>query len=924
MKKLLFLLLSLISLTASAQINDSRTIDFTNPTGLTPSVTPMHGNAQIVMVTDKVFESGPVRISFKNGSVATGAQIVTTKRGDNPETYNLRITSTTFFTVSVVDGAVLKSIQLSEDSFVGDLSVTSEDAAKGDFTETSAYRTWVPADGAGDVTNITFINSGSSTEIKKLTVEYVAKSDILVATTDIADSKTIDSFTSMTLDFDSNITTIDSSKPVMLTSADGTVSKQLTAIISDGNVVLKSDAAIEHDDTYTVSIAANTFMDAMGYGNKQASFSFKVLVPKNTFSYNTVTPEPGRVDEITGEITLAFPKAVGRVTDKAIIINKDGEPLRQAKLSKVDGNDKLVSLKFDGVTSAITELGKYSIVIPEQSIFNAFPDDAQLVRYNPEIKLDYVISNAPPEDSETMKQAKQLLTVEGIGYPLATSAARTALKALVEAETVPSDADLRTAIAAFYADAAVTLPTTDKWYKIYNVNANGSKLYLEYADGKVSIGSNAAKAGAFKATQNADGTMSFCTNDGKYLHVLTAMDGKYIGTSSSNVTSTYDAAVNNITFARAIVNGVDNDKTFGLLSMHGSLGIDVVMSTPASAYALVSHNAASIVTSPEYSLVFTANISGAFGFAETVKPEDVVPPVDLECSISPEVADNDKTMMKLSFSSTSKVVLNNEVQGAYIKDEKGNKMGDVVLKTTATDNVFEFSIVGLENGSYSIVIPEGSFKTTVDGKVALTKAIVKSFAVGKSGAGDTEGFDYSYNILARWGDTGGIYVDDQVFVNYVLTLPYNWDKGLVPDPTKQVIITDLFSASSVKATGHFESYVIPEAPQYPAVRLVYDSYEPSIVSGSSYAVIIEKATLGDNNFGKYLEDRTSVSPSECKVNNKMVLQYHIDNYQAAAVEGVEVDSTGDEKVVDLLGRQVKTMKKGQLYIVKGKKVLYND
>ena len=220
MKKLLFLLLSLISLTASAQINDSRTIDFTNPTGLTPSVTPMHGNAQIVMVTDKVFESGPVRI--KNGSVATGAQIVTTKRGDNPETYNLRITSTTFFTVSVVDGAVLKSIQLSEDSFVGDLSVTSEDAAKGDFTETSAYRTWVPADGAGDVTNITFLNSGSSTEIKKLTVEYVAKSDILVATTDIADSKTIDSFTSMTLDFDSNITTIDSSKPVMLTSADGT------------------------------------------------------------------------------------------------------------------------------------------------------------------------------------------------------------------------------------------------------------------------------------------------------------------------------------------------------------------------------------------------------------------------------------------------------------------------------------------------------------------------------------------------------------------------------------------------------------------------------------------------------------------------------------------------------------------------------
>ena len=95
MKQLFLFLFCLVSTITSSQVVDKCVFDFTSPQSLNPSITPLHGNAQIVMVTDKVFKNGPIYISFKNGSVATGAQIVTTKRGNSTETYNLRITSTT-------------------------------------------------------------------------------------------------------------------------------------------------------------------------------------------------------------------------------------------------------------------------------------------------------------------------------------------------------------------------------------------------------------------------------------------------------------------------------------------------------------------------------------------------------------------------------------------------------------------------------------------------------------------------------------------------------------------------------------------------------------------------------------------------------------------------------------------------------------
>ena len=79
-----------------------------------------------------------------------------------------------------------------------------------------------------------------------------------------------------------------------------------------------------------------------------------------------------------------------------------------------------------------------------------------------------------------MKAAKSLLAITGVGYPATDSEARKALSDLVNAETTPSDKDLKTAMANFYKETNVTLPEDGKYYNISGVNEKGAKLYLTY------------------------------------------------------------------------------------------------------------------------------------------------------------------------------------------------------------------------------------------------------------------------------------------------------------------------------------------------------------------------------------------------------------------------------------------------------------
>ena len=158
----------LCALPMSAQKLDYKVFDFTNPYNLTPSVTPKHGNANVVLITDLVFKNGPIRISFEKGAQPTGAQIATIGDGAN-ETYHLRVTATTSMTFSTVDGARIQSIKFSDDSEIGDLYL--KNGEPGEQLGEEGNRKW-ECKGA-DVDSVTFYNNSQMAKLKTIRIDSI-------------------------------------------------------------------------------------------------------------------------------------------------------------------------------------------------------------------------------------------------------------------------------------------------------------------------------------------------------------------------------------------------------------------------------------------------------------------------------------------------------------------------------------------------------------------------------------------------------------------------------------------------------------------------------------------------------------------------------------------------------------------------------
>lgn len=107
-----------------------------------------------------------------------------------------------------------------------------------------------------------------------------------------------------------------------------------------------------------------------------------------------------------------------------------------------------------------------------------------------------------------------------------------------------------------------------------------------------------------------------------------------------------------------------------------------------------------------------------------------------------------------------------------------------------------------------------------------------------------------------------------------------------------------------------------------ALKLVLDSpiAEGDLKAGM-YTIILAPGTFGDTNFKKYLDDKTSISPSECSVNADRRLHYTVDNDKATGIDEVTTDSDKSTVIYDLMGRRVQDMSRPGIYIVNGKKVV---
>ena len=917
MKKLILFLLTFFSLSVSAQLQKSVMYDFTKPKELTPSVTPLSppGNEP---VASYVFKNKQVSISFKAGASPAVAFINSYK---NPYTgiisYSLKLNGTAYMKIALSDGAVLDSIRFYTKS-LGDLSLAYGEPG----IETCYQDGLLWKSDSKEYSEVSFHNNSSDSFIEQLYVYYTTPSELLVPVAcSLNPEDILSKLDKFTLTFGSNVTVQDASS-IQLVSEAGNV-RTVSAKAKGKEITLTLDKAITTDDLVTITIPAKCFKDSEGFENKELTYTFKIVEPRNSLKYTSVTPKVGSVDQLGNTISIAYKESVKLSSSDDVILYKNGEELYPMSISVSETDDKKVVLSHNH--EAITDNGVYTLTIPEGMIHNGYyqvEGSENLDRYNAGFELKYTITSGQPQgDSETMKAAKELLKNTGVGYPAASSTARKSLTALTTATTVPSDAELSDAIDAFYAESDIMLPASNKYYKLIAVNAGGDQLFLSYKNGRVVLSDEATDAAAFKATLNSDKSVILQTNDGKYLHVLVA-GNSYQGTSDKNVTDQCTEDINHLRVARLAVTGKTKE-TFGFVSLYGSLGIDNVLGSSENAYALIDHGTNKIVTASKYTtLYFDNKLSNAFKFEETDAHAGLTP-IKITGKLSPETVKSNTETLTLTLSGADTYTMESP-SVVYFADESGARVvienqGAILSAVGGVSNKYSVHLNSLAEGNYQLVIPEGVFKCTSGATTSVSAEVKLPFSINSA---ETDDFNYSFYSFSYLQDKGvSTPVTDESLNEMVLFIQTGYT-DMIADGSKEVRLA-YYDTNATIRTGHFVAYPDIVKLGYKgahAIKLVLDEpIKKGELRSGKYTWAIPAATFGDANFGKWLKNPGSISKSECKVNLYYTISVNVNNSAATDINMISIENE-DSVIYDLTGRRLNKVTKAGLYIVNGKKV----
>lgn len=898
----------------------SVTFDFSKPSRLNPSYPDKAFNTEAgtsVKVSDVTFKSGDVSLSFTETGSCPGVWL---SKEDNGYWFEPKVNSTVIF--SVPSGAKIESIVVDKNSEQGGFSPDRNQGGKFDYTSSSYCCKWT-ANG-GTYTQVRFFISGEGTAINKITVTYTPRADVLTPTsTSIANGATVGSFSSIDLTFNSTIT-LNSGVDATL-SSEGAQDQTMTANVSGSTLTLSLANVITENGQFVISVPEGMVSTSDGYTNTALSYSFTVVKDQATFNPVSVSPAEGYQESMSlnDPIVITFPELIGTVSDKALPLYLDGTAKNGVTFT-IGSDNKSIIGKFN-VEQLMTTPGTYTLTIPEGFVHNALYNIEGSDAWNKAVTYTWVVSNKKP-DTETMKAAKELLKKTGVGYPSATSASRAALESAVAADDVPTDEQLETLMAAFYGETDVELPSTDKYYKICGINDKGDKLYLSYDGAAVSLTSNASSAYPFKAEKKGENKVAFSTLDGKYLHLLTTSD-KYTGSSSKNVTEAYDASINDLTLARFSIDKVEDAKTMGKFSIHGSLGTDPVTSQAVSAFDLLDFSLKMILTDPSYqALMFNDKNSNAFVFEESEKP--ALESVDIDVSLDKTVISNTDETIRLTFTHDDGVALKAGVSPA-VTDAKGNAVSGATATISAVENStmdFDISFSGLSDGTYFLVIPKGAFSFAQNGKQVTSNEYKASFKVSSKVDPDPtpDPLPSGFKHYQFWGklpkEDQEEYPADYLTQFIVYIDRAQSEGGLVGNPNVKVQLKENW-ANKLVGEGHFE--VDPEhTDDYNyAVKLVWDSPIDMVkIRSTQYIFIIPEGAFGDGNYGKYLQNSSSVSPSQCTVNESYTRCYDI-NTALTGINGVQTDDSSAKVIYDLQGHRVERVTKTGIYIVNGKKTV---
>lgn len=897
----------------------SVTFDFSKPSKLNPSYPDKAFNTDAgtsVKVSDVTFKSGDVSLSFAETGNCPGVWLT---KEDNGYWFEPKVNSSVIF--SVPSGAKIESIVVDKNSDQGGFSPDMNQGGKFDFASPEKYCCKWSSNG-GTYTSVKFFITGEGTEINKITVTYTPRADVLTPiSTSIANGATVGSFSSIDLTFSNTISL--NSGVVATLSSEGAEAQAMTASVSGSTLTLSIANVITENGQFVISVPEGMVSTSDGYTNTALSYSFTVVKDQATFNPVSVSPAEGYQESMSlnDPIVITFPELIGTVSDKALPLCLDGTAKNGVTFTIGPDNKSIIG-KFN-VEQPMTTPGTYTLTIPEGFVHNALYNIEGSDAWNKAVTYTWVVSNKKP-DTETMKAAKELLLKTGVGYPSATSKSRKALEDAVKADEVPTDEQLTTLMSAFYSETDVELPSTDKYYKICGINDKGDKLYLSYDGAAVSLTSNASSAYPFKAEKKGENKVAFSTLDGKYLHLLTT-DNKYTGSSSKNVTEAYDASINDLTLARFSIDEVEDAKTMGKFSIHGSLGTDPVTNQAVSAFNLLDFSLKMILTDPSYqTLMFNDKISNAFVFEESEKP--ALESADIDVQLDKTVISSTNETIRLTFTHDDGVTLKAGV-APTITDANGNVVSGATATIASVDNStmdFDISFSGLSDGDYFLIIPKGAFSFAQDGKQVTSNEYKTSFKVSSKEDPTPGPLPSGFKHYQSWSklpkENQDEYPADYLtqFIVYIDRAQSN--NGLVGNPNVKVQLKENWNNKLV-GEGHFE-----EDPEHTdeinyAVKLVWDSPIDMVkVRTAQYIFIIPEGAFGDGNYGKYLQNASSVSPSQCTVNESYTRCYDI-NTTLTGIRDINADDNAAKVIYDLQGRRVERVTKTGIYIVNGKKTV---
>ena len=786
----------------------------------------------------------------------------------------------------------------------------------------------------------------------------------------IADGSSIYSFKDFAVTMSLPLNSYNNANPITI-KGQKWIPEQEVSVAIDGNVATISvpeeivKPLDKEVDVLDINIPAGALVAEDGTYNKALHYSFNLVRKVDSFEFTSISPEQGKIESLQN-IDLTFPTACHiDAQDKDVYLYKNGAQVDKMKVEKTNNNVVRLSTEF-----AYTDAAIYEIKLPKGLIcdynYDAAAADKGLSKnmtYNPETTLRYNVGNyMTEEDIQKLKQpvfdaiakrdaavtkAKDYIAHNGVGYPTADSEKRTALQTVIDANPVQENYDVtiediegqvndwnakttavEAAIAAFVADQTVTMLTEGKYYTIANVAKDGSKLYLAYDKGAVSLTSKASKAMAFLYEKQEDGNFTFATPDHAYLHVLkpdTEEANAYQFTNANSVTKTYDKDVNGLAVAKFAAEDVDAADVFGLMSIHGAVGyiLEGKENVRKEGFSTVNTTDKVAYLDKENKTSFTDGLSSAFFFTESEKPEDIIPEVEYALTPASGTTVESLNTVTIAFDNISDVTCNKE---SVVLTKSGSQAGVTPVSVDRSDDgkSFTFHFKNVENGVYTLVMKNGAFTYMFKDKTVTVDEITSTITV-------TKGYDFIYNYndgsasMGQYlGSKTGNLIDFPIEQIGILGLSQQYGHINI-DGTKTIQLVE-YPSGNLVLTGHFDVENLQEVYMSDSKTLVEciawfkpdTEIDYSKLDRIHYQYVIPAATYGDANFGKYLKDNNSVSKSDCRVNGKYVIDVYIDN-NATGIDTIE--SEKNVVIYDMMGRRVSKITKAGVYIINGKKYI---